>query len=70
MKGIIEDWQGTDDVNWIVLVFLYFVIIYFFYFKFCNAAVPIIDKFLGLVEIKESNNERSELSKSDNSSEK
>ena len=70
MKGIIEDWQGTDDVNWIVLVFLYFVIIYFFYLKFCNAAVPIIDKFLGLVEIKESNNERSELSKSDNSSEK
>ena len=46
------------------------MIIYFFYFKFCNAAVPIIDKFLGLVEIKESNNERSELSKSDNSSEK
>ena len=70
MKGIIEDWQGTDDVNWIVLVFLYFVIIYFFYFMFCNMAWPIIDKFLGLAKIKERNNELSELSKSDNSSEK
>ena len=70
MVGLIGDWLGTDDVHWIVLVFLYFVIIYFFYFMFCNVVWPILNKFLGLVEIKERNNEVSELSKSDNSSEK
>ena len=41
-----------------------------FYFMFVYVAAPTINELLGLVQIKERNNELSELSKSDNPSEK